>query len=201
MHGRPSLSEYTDPTIPSSSNNHWIPWLQKQLIVRGITAHTPEVPRAWDPEYSLWRTELERYPVSPDTALIGHSFGAGFLLRWLTENPDVRVASTVLVAPSLGIGTDKADFFSLPLDPLLARRTPRLTVFWSKNDRDPIIEASRTIESAIRGTKMVHLPGHGHFTRSSMGREAFPEILDELTNQTHPDGHKKTRHGSQQKNI
>ncbi len=51
LHGRPGKEEYYDASVPSASNHHWIPWLQKQLLVNDIHAQTPEVPNAYDASY------------------------------------------------------------------------------------------------------------------------------------------------------
>src|SRR5882672_311303 len=43
--------------LPAASNSHWIPWLQKQLIIHDISTQTPEIPNAWKPAYETWRKE------------------------------------------------------------------------------------------------------------------------------------------------
>jgi hypothetical protein len=46
---------------PSASNSHWIPWLQKQLLIKGHDVQTPEVVRPYLVDYDGWRTEFERH--------------------------------------------------------------------------------------------------------------------------------------------
>ena len=101
LHGKPDREEYYDPKAPSMSNAHWIPWLQGQLLKQDIWAITPEVPNAYNPDWKLWCKEVERFDITPETVLVGHSCGAGFWLRWLSEHKDVKVGKVVLVAPSL----------------------------------------------------------------------------------------------------
>jgi len=36
IHGRPSKEVYYSSDYPSSSNFVWIPWLQKQLIIKSL---------------------------------------------------------------------------------------------------------------------------------------------------------------------
>jgi len=38
IHGMPSKEEYFSPKTKSQSNGHWLPWIQKQLILNGILA-------------------------------------------------------------------------------------------------------------------------------------------------------------------
>src|SRR5579872_6534321 len=112
LHGRPSEDEYYDPTMPSTSNAHWFPWLQKQLIVHDIKADAPEVPLAFNPQWDIWPREAERFTIGPETILIGHSTGAGFWVRYMSERPTLQVEKVVLVAPWLNARQEeKIDFF------------------------------------------------------------------------------------------
>ncbi len=52
VHGMPPKEEYFNSAYPSQSNKHWIPWIQKQLILNGILAQTPEMPEPYDPDYT-----------------------------------------------------------------------------------------------------------------------------------------------------
>src|SRR5687767_10509252 len=78
---------YFDPTTASPSNYHWIPWLQKQLLLKGILAQAPEMPTPYAPDFAAWRETFERIGVDELTTLIGWSAGGGFLVRWLSECP------------------------------------------------------------------------------------------------------------------
>lgn len=80
IHGMPPKEEYFNAEYPSSSNKHWIPWIQKQLILNGILAQTPEMPEPYDPDYTKWYSVFEQFTIDGDTQLIGHSCGGGFLL-------------------------------------------------------------------------------------------------------------------------
>lgn len=100
IHGWPGKEEYFDPNIPSPSNSHWFPWVQHQLLLKKIEAQTPEMPKAYEPNYEAWKEMFERFEINENSILIGHSCGGGFLTRWLSEN-DVRVGKVALVAPWL----------------------------------------------------------------------------------------------------
>ena len=98
LHGTCDREEYFSDLHTSLSNSHWLPWLQKQLLIRDILTQTPEMPQAYDPQYDLWEKTFERFDVDKNTILVGHSCGGGFLLRWLSENR-VEVNKLILVAP------------------------------------------------------------------------------------------------------
>jgi len=182
MHGTCDKSEYYDPAFPSLSNNHWQPWLQKQLLIQGIAAATPEIPDAFrPPHYSTWRREFERFDVRPDTILVGHSCGGGFLLRWLSEHPQLQVGIVVLVAPWIDPGhKESEDFFEFHLDPDLADRTQRLTVFESDNDHLSVTESLNQLRAQLRHIHWQKFHNYGHFCIEDMHTEAFPELLEAL---------------------
>jgi predicted alpha/beta hydrolase family esterase len=181
VHGMPGRDEYYDAEQPSASNAHWFPWLQKQLLVRDIPAATPEMPDAWRPDYPTWQREFERFDVDAGTLLVGHSCGGGFLVRWLSEHPDVRTGRVVLVAPWLDDEFGEAPgFHDFALDPGLAERTAGLTVFASDNDEASIERSVARLQRDVRGASFRDFPGYGHFTRSALGTDAFPELLASL---------------------
>lgn len=183
LHGKPSKEEYYDPAAPSMSNAHWIPWLQAQLLKNDIAAATPEVPLAYDPQWELWCKEVERFDITPTTLLVGHSCGAGFWVRWLSEHPDVKVGKVILIAPSLGKrwGDGGEHFFDgFKIDPYVALRTRGFYIFGSDNDHESILEAVKDIRDAVPSTDYREFKNYGHFTSSDMNSSEFPELLDEL---------------------
>jgi predicted alpha/beta hydrolase family esterase len=179
--GRPDKDEYYEPQYPSNSNSHWYPWLSKQLMLRDIFAVALEIPRPWQPRYAIWKKELERFDIDEHTALIGHSCGGGFLVRWLSENKDRRVGKVVLVAPWMNPGnnpvSDTADFFDFAIDPEIASRTQGITICNSDNDMASVQQTVKNIREHVTGVtyKEFHL---GHFTFEDMGTDAFPELRD-----------------------
>jgi predicted alpha/beta hydrolase family esterase len=182
LHGCPSRDEFYDPSVASPSNHHWLPWLAKQLIVRDIHAHTPEMPLAFAPDYPVWCREFERYDVTPQTVLVGHSCGAGFLVRWLSERPEVSVGRVVLVAPWVDAGRKlESGFFDFTVDPRLVARTQGVTIFNSDDDFQDIQDSVQLLRSQVASIRYREFHGLGHFTLESMGGAAFPELLAALT--------------------
>jgi predicted alpha/beta hydrolase family esterase len=180
LHGKPSKDEYYSAQLPSASNSHWLPWLQKELMVRDVYAQTPEIPNSWQPDYATWRKEFERYDITPETMLVGHSCGGGFLVRWLSEHPSVHTGKVILVAPSLGLDWDSRDFFQFKIDPAIASRTKGLVIFVGGQDRPAIHESAGKIRNAITGTEYREFPGLAHFCYADMQTVEFPELRDEL---------------------
>jgi predicted alpha/beta hydrolase family esterase len=188
IHGKPGKNEYYNPRFPSASNFHWFPWLQKQLLIHEISAQTPEMFRAWEPDYRIWSREMDRQDVGTETILVGHSCGAGFIVQWLSEHKDITVSKVILVAPWLGpIGNNETDdapiggFFDFTIDPGMAGRvTHGITVFNSDNDAESIHDAVRRIREATPSATYREFHNHGHFLGSDLGKDEFPELLEEI---------------------
>lgn len=178
LHGKPDITEQFDASLPSPSNNHWIPWLQKQLLMKGIQAQTPEVPEAHKPMYGLWQRELERYEIDENTILVGHSCGAGFLVRWLSEN-DVKVDKVLLVAPWLDPEKTAGDFCEFEIDPNLDRKAKELHILYSLDDPAKTIKPSvELLKKKLKNYKYHEFKNKGHFCLEEMKTDAFPELLE-----------------------
>lgn len=179
VHGSPTHEEYYDENYPSCSNSHWVPWLQKQLLIRNIPAATPEMPDAWNPQYPIWQREFERFDINDETILVGHSCGGGFLLRWLSEHRDVRVGKVILIAPWLDPQERRApQFFEFDLDRKLASRTKGLIVMNSDNDIEEVQETVRIVLEELDDVDYREFHEYGHFCADDLGGDAFPELME-----------------------
>lgn len=182
LHGRPGKEEYYDPVMPSASNSHWIPWLQAQLQKVDVFTQTPEIPLAYNPKWDIWTKEIERYEISSDTVLVGHSCGGGFWVRYLSEHKDLEVGKVILVAPSFGYRwEDKGGGFfeDFTIDPILSERLKSLVVFNSTNDHVSIQTSVERIKNEVPSTIYREF-NYGHFTTRDMGKTEFPELLEEI---------------------
>lgn len=164
LHGRPSKEEYYSDRYPSASNSHWLPWLQKQLLIKDIPAYTPEVPYCYDLDYEKWCKEFERYEVTPDTTLVGHSCGGGFIVRWLGEHPEIKVDKVILVAPgapAVDADWSRYSFFDFTISPNLASQTQGITIFGSDNDSSGIMESVQKYRAVIKMYSIENLRAMG----------------------------------------
>lgn len=181
--GRPDKDQHYDPKRPSNSEDFWFGWLRRQLIIRDIHAVAIEPPMPFRPRYDEWKKEFERFDILPDTMLIGHSCGGGFLVRWLSENKDKKVGKIILVAPWINPddnpASDTADFFKFEIDPDLVSRTDGITVFISSDDHPSVVETVNILRDKVHGLKLQEYSDKGHFTTESLGTNEFPELLEE----------------------
>ncbi len=180
LSGRADKEEYYDAHLPANSNNHWYPWLTKQLMVEDIFTVAVEFPRPWQPRYEAWKKEFERFDCGEHTVLIGYSCGAGFLVRWLSEERERKVNQVILVAPWLNPdhdpAGDTADFFDFTIDPGMVSRTKGITIFHSDNDYQSIHASVRMIREQVTGIDYQEFHNHGHFCLEDLGTEQFPEL-------------------------
>ena len=183
--GRPDRVEHYDPNSPSNSENHWFSWLKRQLIVRDIHAVSIETPFPFRPRYDEWKTEFERFDISPETILVGHSCGGGFLVRYLSENKQIKVGRVALVAPWINPFnyevSDTADFFNFDIDPDFPNRTAGVSMFISTNDEPSVVKTAEILENSVNGIDVRRYIDKGHFCKNDLGTVEFPELLYEVT--------------------
>lgn len=182
--GRPDKEEHYDPESPSNSENHWFSWLKRQLILKDIHAVSIEPPFPFRPRYGEWKKEFERFDITPETILVGHSCGGGFLIRYLSENKDVVAGKVVLIAPWTNpldyAESDTADFFDFDIDKDFPKRTAGLTVFMSSDDDPSVIRTVDILKISVPGFELKKFIDKGHFTLRSLGTPEFPELLEVL---------------------
>ncbi len=180
--GKPSKEEYYSPTFPSPSNYHWFPWIQKQLVMKGIITQVLEMPTPYAPVYEEWKKQLDIYPLDRSYTLVGHSRGAGFLLRYLSERK-VEIDALVLVAPSFrptGQEENKSgEFYSFVPDPSLSSRVRAFHLLYSHNDPvKGIKESAEQIQRWYLQLVVHEFTDKGHFTVEGMPTQEFPELLE-----------------------
>jgi predicted alpha/beta hydrolase family esterase len=181
LHGKPSRAEYYTLKALGTSNDHWLPWLQAQLLKRDIAAVTPEMPRAYAPDWDTWVREIERYDITPETILVGHSCGGGFWVRYLSERPHLRVGKVVLIAPWIDPdGDNTKGFFDFTIDPDLASRTQGLIIFHSDNDMGNVHKSVAILREQVKDVQYQEFHKYGHFTARQLRTQGFPELLEVL---------------------
>jgi len=181
VHGMPPDEDQEKGRRTALSNREWIPWLQERLLKKGILAQTPEFPHPQTPVYEAWKKVFEQFEIKSDTLLVGHSCGAGFLARWLSEN-SVRVGTVALVAPWMDPPPRrlKNGFFEFTLDPKTMERTKEILIFSSKDDHDDIQKSVALLERTWPNARHIEFNHKGHFTKEDMNTTSFPELESAL---------------------
>lgn len=177
--GRPDKDQHYDPSLPSNSQDYWFAWVQRQLILKDIHAVSIEPPFPFRPRYDEWKKEFERFDITPETILVGHSCGGGFLIRYLSEHKDLKVGKVVLVAPWTNPDnyevSDTADFFDFEIDPDFPSRTAGTVVFTSSDDEPSVVKTVEILKEKVHGIEYREYTDRGHFKDSK-----FSELLGEV---------------------
>lgn len=178
LHGKPSKESYYSSERDSQSNSHWLPWLQRELCIRDILAQTPEMPAPYNPSYEQWRQEFERQVVDESTILVGHSCGAGFLVRWLSESRQA-VKKLVLVAPWLDPTQQHGGLFDFAIDTELEAKTGAgIDILHSIDDGEEMQATVSLLRKHLPAVRYHEFTNYGHFCFRDMNTREFPELLE-----------------------
>lgn len=181
IHGCPSNVEKAMDPATRTYDKHWIPWIKKELSQRGIKTETPLMPSPWEPDYNAFKKEFEKYSVSENTILVGHSCGCAFLVRWLGESKQ-QIYKLILVAPwKIPDKDDKfrKAFYEYSIDETIKSRVKEIVMFTADNEEGNGKKSLKIFHDALGG-KIIELQGRGHYTIGDMGTEVFPELLKEI---------------------
>lgn len=181
IHGCPDSAEKALTAPLQSYNKHWIPWVKEHLIAAGIPTDNPQMPDPWRKDYDRFKEEFEKYPVTVESVLVGHSCGCAFLVRWLGETKR-SVTKLILVAPWKIADSDDAHgpaFYDYDIDPLISSRVADIVMFTSDNEEEDGKKSLKLFHDVLGG-KIISLPQHGHYSLSDMGTNQFPELLQEV---------------------
>ncbi|HUD19601.1 MAG TPA: alpha/beta hydrolase [Patescibacteria group bacterium] len=175
LHGCPATSTNIIP-----KNQRWMNWLAEQLREKGYNATAPDMPTPWAPKYEVWKKEFEKYQITKNSLLVGHSCGAAFFVRWLLDTGR-KVKKLILVAPAKISETDadsRQDLyrFDLPMD---ASHIADEIVVFTSNDFPHHLKSLELYKKALK-PRVVKLENKGHFLIFTMGTNEFPELLDEI---------------------
>lgn len=175
LHGTCDKDEYFDINYPSLSNSHWFPWLQKQCLCHDILCQTPEMPRAYNPSYKDWKETFEKFYHKDVQIIVGHSAGAGFILKWLQNNSNVKLEKLILVAPWLDPDKKRANFLNFQLKKTALNNIKEIVLFYSTDDGKTIIDSVNQILSCYKNIKVQSFTKKGHFVHRTVG-STFPEL-------------------------
>ncbi len=162
-------------------NKHWMPWLQRELIARGVPTERPMMPNPWTPNYEAYVEEFEKYPIGEGTTLVGHSCGAAFLVRWLGDTKR-HIDTLILVAPwKIPDENDeiKKAFYLYPIHETIRSRVKRVVIFTADDEEEDGKRSAKIFHDAFGG-ELIELKNHGHYCLDDMGTEEFPELLEKI---------------------
>lgn len=181
IHGCPSSIEKAMDPETRTYDKHWIPWTKKELLAKGVKVETPLLPNPWEPDYETFKKEFDKFTISENDILVGHSCGATFLISWLGDTKK-KIAKLILVAPWKIADKDndyRRAFYESPIDKTIESRVGEIIIFTSDDEYDDGKKSVKIIHDVL-GCRIIELKGMGHYTQSDMGTTEFPELLSEI---------------------
>ncbi len=162
--------------------NHWFPWLKRELGRYGFTVFALAMPNAAHPKVDEWIEALQKAVVLPDrdTYFVAHSLGCIAVARYLSTLFDgTRVGGCVFVGGFSGDSKEPeiAEFSTLPFDVTGAKRHCHSFVsILSDNDTSVPLALGRSFHEQLGGSLIVEHK-KGHFTARD-GVLELPSVLD-----------------------
>ena len=158
--------------------SYWFPWLQQKLILSGVPTQVPSFTNSLLParNYNLDVDILNRQDINEETILIGHSCGGGLLVKFLSENPDIKIGHLILVAPWIDRLRQFSQYFNnFEPDPKLSERVKTIDLFFSTDDHygDMIISGCEHLQKIYPTMRVHKFSDKSHFSGDML---EFPEL-------------------------
>ena len=155
---------------------YWEPLLEKSLGGDYIV-QAPRMPRPNEPRYRTWARRIAELVAGiQNPALVGHSFGASVLLKYLSEAaPRPSLAGLFLIATPYW-GPDFPEF-ALPSDfGVRLRDVSPLYLYHSRDDSEVPFEHLEHYRRALPQAIVRALDGRGH----EFAQPQFPELVHDI---------------------
>ena len=156
-------------------DKEWLPWVGKQLEVKGWSVELPQLPNTMNPKLEEWMETLTSLSPDEDTVIIGHSLANALILKYL-EKPDAKLKGAVMVAAWNWLIEAAKDFHITFYDKdfnydVIKQKHISLAIVNSTND--PWVDFDRSKMMAEKlNAKFIGIEKAGHF----MERDGYKEF-------------------------
>ena len=135
----------------------------------------PQMPSALNSKYNEWAVWFEKYiPYLLDgVVLVGHSLGANFLVKYITENDmPVKISQVHLVAGCYGWG---GGFGLSKLVSDMDNKYEKIYIYHSKDDTSVPFSDAEKYKEALPSAQLITFTDRGHFLQPK-----FPELMNNI---------------------
>ncbi len=166
-------------TLEDLRRTDWKMMLQQKLGDE-FEVYVPSMPSKQNAKYAEWKIWFEKFVpfMEPNVILVGHSLGAIFLAKYLSENAyPVTIRATLLVgAPFNTLTNHPLADFNLGTDlTLLSKQAGEIFLYHSKDDNVVPYSNFQDYQHALPDARAFSFNDRGHFVG-----EHFPEILETI---------------------
>lgn len=167
---------------------NWFPWLSRDLRGRGVDTITPALPVDDEQSLESWmdRFDISVGPLRESDILVGHSMGAGFIIR-LLERSTVKIRGCVLASVFMAlIDNEEFDrvnstFVTGDVDwESVRQRSSYWHLFHGSTDPYVPVRLAEDVARALQLDLDV-VPNGGHLN-AEFGFTEFPALRDEVVN-------------------
>jgi len=161
----------------NTPENHWYPWLKKELQTKGYKVDMPELPTMNTalPDLAIQFKTAEKF-ITKDTVVIGHSLGAVLAMR-LAEKYAFQKMICVAGWDFNELTTEHRLFWKKPINHESIKKNVK-EIYVVSSDNDPYTAPATAEDMSKRfGGKFILIKGAGHFTKQ-YGVEKISEILN-----------------------
>jgi len=151
--------------------------LLQQNLGDGYQVISPRMPNTTNAKYAEWKLWLQNISqlAADNCILVGHSLGAIFLAKFLSENEfPTKIRATILVAAPYNDETDEdlTDFKLTGISDRFNKQAGNV-IFYTGSD-DPVVAPTELekYRTALPSAEFNILPAPDHFARAD-----FPEIV------------------------
>jgi predicted alpha/beta hydrolase family esterase len=161
---------------------YWEPLLGNGLGPE-YSVRAPVMPQPDEPQYSTWARRIaELATATPDAVLVGHSFGASVLLKYLAEtSPRPGFAGLFMVATPFW-DSDSPEFALPPDFGMRLRDVSPLYFYHSRDDHEVPFEHLERYRRALPQAIVRALDGRGH----EFDQPEFPELVADIRGLARP---------------
>ena len=158
------------------SKVYWEPMLQKDLRPE-FRVRAPRMPQPDDPEYRRWARRIEQLIAgTARPVLVGHSFGASVLLKYLAETtPRPPLAGVFLIATPFW-GPDFPEFALPPDFGARLRDVSPLCMYHTRDDGEVPLDHLERYRRSLPQVFVRVLDGRGH----EFNQAHFPELVADI---------------------
>ncbi len=165
------------------SKRQWQPWIKQKIESKNIKVNFPTMPNSLTPVYEDYKMEFEKIDINENSILIGHSCGANFLVRWLSET-NTKIKKLIMVAPWNEPNHEnkvKAEFYNISdVNYSFVKNIQDGVVIFTSDNEEVVGKNTAKLWTEKLNAKLIELKKHGNYTESGMGTTEFPELLDEI---------------------
>ncbi len=161
----------------SKGGEDWKPWLRKRLG-ENYQVIIPQMPNKNNAKYDIWKIWLEKFipHLEDEVVLIGHSLGAAFMAKYLSENIfPVKISGVFLVSGVFNKGSDGLPLYSFVLPEKISLQTEKIFLYHSKDDPVVPFEHVYLFKNALPSATLRELDGLKH-----INQEVFEELAQDI---------------------